>query len=180
MDLAFWVIYQSIVHGFCSNMGYFKALRKLLLEWQLVTVTLLLIPEGVTVTADHCTMKISQPSSNYSNRNLASQDLEECLQTYTMPSFCPATAQPESNKSIYLLCLNYALASVNPYTQLTVLPGFWILVQSCNRWSAERAANIFVMLSANHLALSKNMNINQHNLSAFFSKKADRTLSWHC
>ena len=119
-------------------------------------------------------------NTSNSNRNLASQDLEECLQTYTMPSFCPATAQPESNKSIYLLCLNYALASVNPYTQLTVLPGFWILVQSCNRWSAERAANIFVMLSANHLALSKNMNINQHNLSAFFSKKADRTLFWHC
>ena len=35
-------------------MGHFRALRKLLLEWQSVSVTLLPIPEGVTVTADHC------------------------------------------------------------------------------------------------------------------------------
>ena len=35
-------------------MGHFKALRNLLLEWQSVTVTLLPIPEGVTITADHC------------------------------------------------------------------------------------------------------------------------------
>ena len=59
MTVRLWVISQQNVDGFCSNMGHFE----LLLEWQSVTVTLLPISEGVTVTADHCTMKLWRSSA---------------------------------------------------------------------------------------------------------------------
>ena len=86
MDLAFWVIYQSIVHGFCSNMGYFKALRKLLLEWQSVTVTLLPIPEGVTLTADHCILFTFVTSKMPKYRNIGRNWPD--IQKLTIPIRC--------------------------------------------------------------------------------------------
>ena len=60
-------------------MGYFKALRKLLLEWQSVTVTLLPIPEGVTLTADHCT-SLASPffySNNHSTNKVLKSKVEK-------------------------------------------------------------------------------------------------------